>query len=80
MRQRPFGPLGTVSALRLGAGGIGQLWGPASRDEGVAMLREAVASGITLLDPGPTYGDGEAARVVGEAWSRLRFIRCTSTR
>jgi aryl-alcohol dehydrogenase-like predicted oxidoreductase len=69
MNTRPLGPLGPVSALTLGGGGLGQVWGTTSRDEAIATAREAVAAGITLLDLAPSYGrDGEAERVIGEAF------------
>lgn len=66
--MRTLGNLWPVSPLTLGGGGIGQVWGQTTRDEGVATVREAVDAGITLLDVAPTYGDGEAERVVGEAF------------
>lgn len=69
MDTRQFGRLGPVSALSLGGGGIGQVWGATTRDEAIATVREAVAAGITLLDVAPGYGDGEAERVVGEAFA-----------
>ena len=69
MEQRTFGPLGNVSALSLGGGGIGQVWGATTREEAIATVREAVALGITLIDVAPSYGDGEAERVVGEAFA-----------
>ena len=69
MEQRTFGSLGyDVSALTLGGGGIGQVWGATTREECVATTREAVELGITMLDVAPSYGDGEAERVVGEAF------------
>ena len=69
MEQRSFGSLGyDVSALTLGGGGIGQVWGPTTREESVATTREAIELGINLLDVAPSYGDGEAERVVGEAF------------
>ena len=68
MQQRPFGELGSSSALTLGGGGLGQLWGPTTREECVATAREAVDSGIDVLDLAPTYGDGEAEVVIGEAF------------
>ena len=68
MRQRPFGKLGMVSALTLGGGGLGQVWGPTTREESVATVREAVESGIDVLDLAPTYGNGEAESVIGEAF------------
>ena len=69
MRQRRFGKLGMVSALSLGGGGLGQVWGPTTREECVATVREAVDSGIDLLDLAPLYGNGEAESVIGAAFS-----------
>lgn len=68
MRQRPFGKLGTASALTLGGGGIAGIWGETNREECVATVREAVDSGIDLLDLAPSYGNGEAEEVIGEAF------------
>lgn len=68
MNARPFGKLGTVSTLTLGGGGLGQLWGPTTREECVATAREAPELGITLLDLAPSYGNGEAESVIGEAF------------
>lgn len=69
MNTRPFGSLEPVSALTLGGGGLGQVWGATTRDEAIATVREAVDAGVTLLDMAPTYGrDGEAERVIGEAF------------
>lgn len=69
MRMRTLGNLWPVSALTLGGGGIGQVWGQTTRDEAIATVHTAVDAGITLIDVAPTYGDGEAERVVGEAFS-----------
>ena len=63
-----LGELWPVSSLTLGGGGLGQLWGTTSRDEAVATLCEAIDAGINLLDVAPRYGDGEAERVVGDAF------------
>src|SRR5437867_2846111 len=72
MKTRAFGPLGTVSALTLGGGGLGRVWGPTNRAEAVATVAEAVAQGITLIDVAPGYetidAPREAERVVGEAF------------
>jgi aryl-alcohol dehydrogenase-like predicted oxidoreductase len=68
METRTLGSLWPVSALTLGGAGLGQLWGSTSRDEAAATMREAVESGITLIDVAPRYGDGEAERVVGETF------------
>jgi aryl-alcohol dehydrogenase-like predicted oxidoreductase len=69
MEKRTFGKLGEISCLTLGGGGIGQVWGPTSRDEGVATVREAVDAGITFLDVAPAYGRGEAELVIGAAFN-----------
>ena len=68
MNTRPFGKLGDVSALTLGGGGLGQLWGPTTREECIATAQEAPELGITLLDLAPSYGNGEAESVIGEAF------------
>ncbi len=60
MKKTPLGPLGAVSRLTLGGGGIGQGWGETSRDEAVATLRAAVAAGIDLIDTAPLYRNCEA--------------------
>jgi aryl-alcohol dehydrogenase-like predicted oxidoreductase len=68
MNTHAFGRLAPVSVLTLGGGGLGQLWGPTTRQECVATVRAAVDAGITLLDLAPRYGDGKAEQVVGEAF------------
>ena len=68
MRQNSFGKLWPVSALTLGGGGIGMVWGETTFDECVGTVHEAVAAGINLNDLAPSYGDGRAERVVGEAF------------
>lgn len=68
MQQRNLGPLGPVSILTLGGGGLGQLWGETTRAECVATVRAAADAGINLFDMAPRYGDGEAEEVVGEAF------------
>lgn len=69
MESRTLGPLGPVSALTLGGGGLGQVWGATSRAEAVATARAAVDAGITFLDLAPGYGRGEAEQVIGEAFA-----------
>lgn len=68
MESRMLGKLWPVSVLTIGGGGIGQVWGETDRTESVATLREAIDSGISLIDVAPSYGDGEAEVVVGEAF------------
>src|SRR5258708_24987068 len=69
MRQNSFGKLSPVSALTLGGGGIGMVWGETTVDECIATVHAAVGAGITLLDLAPRYGDGKAEQVVGEAFA-----------
>lgn len=67
MRTATLGPLGEVSRLTLGGGGIGQIWGDTSRDEAAATLKAAFDAGITVLDTAPMYGNCEA--IVGETFA-----------
>ena len=53
MEIRPFKPFGSVSALTLGGGGLGQVWGETTRDEAVATTRLAAEQGVTHFDMAP---------------------------
>ncbi len=66
MKTAPLGPLGPVSRLTLGGGGIGQVWGATSREESAATLRAAMDGGIDLIDTAPIYGVCEA--IIGETF------------
>jgi aryl-alcohol dehydrogenase-like predicted oxidoreductase len=68
MQTRMLGRLWPVSALTLGGGGVGRLWGATTREECIATVHTAVQHGITLLDMAPAYGNGEAESVVGAAF------------
>ena len=68
MQQHQFGKLWPVSALTLGGGGLGMVWGETTFAECVATVHDAVAAGINLIDLAPRYGDGKAEEVVGEAF------------
>ena len=68
MEQRKFKPFGSISALSLGGGGIGNVWGETSRSERVSTVSLAIESGINHFDMAPMYGKGEAERVIGEAF------------
>lgn len=68
MDMRQLGDLWPVSALTLGGGGLGQIWGKTNREEAVATARLAADLGITLFDMAPLYGRGEAEDVMGEAF------------
>ncbi len=68
MQRHQFGKLGPVSALTLGGGGLGMVWGETTFEECVATAQAAVAAGVDLLDLAPRYGDGKAEEVVGAAF------------
>ncbi len=68
MEMRQLGKLWPVSALTLGGGGLGQIWGATTRDEAVATVRAAADAGITLFDMAPLYGRGEAEAVMGASF------------
>ena len=68
MERHQLGRLWPVSALSLGGGGLGQVWGETTFEECVATVHAAVAAGINLLDLAPRYGDGKAEGVVGAAF------------
>ncbi|HEV2098970.1 MAG TPA: aldo/keto reductase [Stellaceae bacterium] len=68
MKRHRLGKLWPVSALTLGGGGLGMVWGETSFDECVATVHAAVEAGINLFDLAPRYGDGKAEEVVGAAF------------
>ena len=69
MERHHLGKLWPVSALTLGGGGLGMVWGETTFEECVATVHAAVAAGIDLLDLAPRYGDGKAEEVVGAAFA-----------
>jgi aryl-alcohol dehydrogenase-like predicted oxidoreductase len=66
MRKAELGPLGPVSRLTLGGGGIGQIWGETSREEAQATLAAAIDGGVDLLDAAPGYRNCET--FIGEVF------------
>jgi aryl-alcohol dehydrogenase-like predicted oxidoreductase len=66
MEKRNLGPLGPVSRLTLGGGGIGQIWGETSADEAHATLAAALDGGIDVLDAAPGYRNCET--FIGEVF------------
>jgi len=72
MQQRMLGKTGfQVSAITLGGGGIGMVWGPTTDQECIETVKQAVASGINIIDVAPVYGRGKAEEIVGQAWPEL---------
>ena len=67
MNIRDFKPFTQVSALTLGGGGIGQVWGETTKEEAIQTVYTALDYGINHFDVAPMYGRGEAERVVGES-------------
>jgi len=67
MKTNALGPLGQVSRLTLGGGGIGHIWGPSSREESIATIHAALDGGIDLIDTAPMYGTCEA--IIGETFN-----------
>src|SRR5439155_1076995 len=81
MQQRTLGKTGfQVSALTLGGGGIGMVWGPTTDEECVETVKYAVASGINILDLAPVYGTGKAEEIVGQAWRELATTPLIATK
>jgi aryl-alcohol dehydrogenase-like predicted oxidoreductase len=72
MQSRVLGKTGfQVSAITLGGGGIGMVWGPTTDEECIATVKQAVSSGINVIDVAPVYGRGKAEEIVGQAWPEL---------
>ncbi len=73
MQQRAFKPFGSISALTLGGGGLGQVWGQTTREEAIATVNLALERGINHIDVAPMYGNGEAESVIGEVFQGKEF-------
>lgn len=78
MRYRFLGRTGLlVSEIGLGTntfGGKSPRWegfGALGRGEATAVVRQALESGINLIDTADSYGDGESEQRVGEALEDL---------
>jgi aryl-alcohol dehydrogenase-like predicted oxidoreductase len=67
MNIREFKPFTKVSALTLGGGGIGQVWGETTPEEAIQTVHAALNYGINHFDVAPMYGKGEAERVIGKS-------------
>ncbi|MGC5224551.1 aldo/keto reductase [Micromonospora sp. DT81.3] len=60
MEYRPLGRTGlTVSAVSLGTGSLGEMFGPLDEADAIGLVHEAIDSGITLIDTSPYYGSAE---------------------
>lgn len=74
MRKRTLGQSGLeVSAIGLGCMGLSFAYGKATeRQEAIALIRGAVARGITFFDTAEVYGPFTNEEVVGEALAPFR--------
>src|SRR5690348_1402885 len=84
MEYRRLGRTGLeVSVLGLGSGGasrLGQRYHLAA-DEIAALVRHALASGVTMIDTAPGYGESET--LLGQALGgvpRASYVLCTKFR
>ena len=57
----------TTSALGLGCMSLSGVYGASGDDEGIALIREALDRGITMLDTSDAYGNGHNEELVGKA-------------
>lgn len=66
--SRMLGPSGiAVSAIGLGCMSLSGVYGASSDDDGIALIRDALDRGITLLDTSDAYGAGHNETIVGKA-------------
>jgi aryl-alcohol dehydrogenase-like predicted oxidoreductase len=69
MRQYRFGAAASVGVVGLGCMGMSWLYREAERDDeaSVAVVRQALDLGVTMLDTADIYGDGHNEQLVGRA-------------
>lgn len=74
MKKRSLGKSGLeVSALGFGCMGLSSAYGPpASRHDGVKIIRAAFEQGVTFFDTAETYGPFANEELVGEALAPFR--------
>jgi aryl-alcohol dehydrogenase-like predicted oxidoreductase len=66
--QRSLGSSGIqTSAIGLGCMSLSGIYGKSGDDEGIALIREALDRGITMLDTSDAYGAGHNEELVGKA-------------
>jgi aryl-alcohol dehydrogenase-like predicted oxidoreductase len=68
MKLRTLGNGGlTTSAVGLGGMGLSQAYGAADDEVSVAVIRDALDLGVTMIDTAMSYGSGHNERLVGRA-------------
>jgi aryl-alcohol dehydrogenase-like predicted oxidoreductase len=73
MKKRTLGSDLEVSAVGLGCMGLSQSFPPfPEKEEGVALIREAVDRGVTFFDTAQVYGPFTNEELVGEALEPVR--------
>jgi aryl-alcohol dehydrogenase-like predicted oxidoreductase len=74
LKKRSLGRAGLeVSEIGYGCMGLDYGYGPATaRDEGIAIIRAAVESGVTLFDTAEAYGPFTNEELVGQALAPVR--------
>lgn len=74
MQKRKLGRSGLeVSAMGLGCMGLSFGYGPAvDKEDGIALIRSAVESGVTFFDTAEVYGPFTNEALLGEALAPLR--------
>jgi aryl-alcohol dehydrogenase-like predicted oxidoreductase len=66
--KRTLGSSGIqISAIGLGCMSLSGIYGKSGDDEGIALIREALDRGITMLDSSDAYGAGHNEELVGKA-------------
>jgi aryl-alcohol dehydrogenase-like predicted oxidoreductase len=65
-----------VSAIGLGCMSFSGVYGPSDDDAGIAVIRDALDSGVTMLDTADMYGWGHNEELVGRAIAgqRHKFV------
>ena len=72
MKTRTLGGKFTVPEVGYGCMGLSGIYGPASDDASIALIRKIVEMGVTLLDSADAYGNGHNEELLGKALAGIR--------